>query len=864
MAKLAKKKKQSSANNIASEGKLNTSQKSSTQFAFLAGAISLAATLISLVVIYVGFIQQGNNSYQKSIANEQLQQYQSLTNSYMAQLSQQLSAIGSLPDVAEKAQQQDHAGLNELVNNLSKIIPGGIQLNYRIKGSSDLSNNGSLPLNFAARDLANKAEASQEVFPEFHQVQNRPVIFHAAAIRRGSQVLGSLVAAVEKGTLENALLKDKQAPKGQIKLVQSFRGIATEITNFGKATSDDPFTLSTANPLWKLEFRPGDEVSDNAPNSLLVLIVAALISIVGIIVATIVVQKQQSTAEQADTGTLLDYIEALLKRPNTPDAAYKLELFSNLAISLKDLLKSNISKAKPEESAQVTTEVAAESNEQSQDKEELADFDFTNPLFQHGTLDIEMIDEEQMDEKVSSDSAETEVPVSIFRAYDIRGVVGETLSIETAELIGKAIGSEALAANEQCVMVGADGRLSSPDISEQLIKGILSTGANVIDVGMVPTPLVYFATNILDDSNTGVMVTGSHNPPNYNGFKIVIGGKTLANEEIQNLYQRIVSNDFNSGQGQRQAIDIVESYIERVRDDIGIAKPLKVVVDCGNGVAGEIAPRLLEELGCEVTPLYCEVDGNFPNHHPDPGKPENLEDLITMVKETGADLGLAFDGDGDRVGVVTETGKVIYPDRLMMLFAKDVVSRNPGADVIFDVKCTRKLTSLISGYGGRPIMWKTGHSLIKAKMKETGALLAGEMSGHIFFKERWYGFDDGIYSAARLLEIISTDNRSVDAIFSAFPEGVSTPEINIEVTDESKFEIVKKLAEEGNFGKGTITDIDGVRVDFQSGWGLVRASNTTPMLVLRFEADTNELLKKIQSLFKKQLLAVAPEISIPF
>ncbi|WP_342455210.1 phosphomannomutase/phosphoglucomutase [Spartinivicinus poritis] len=864
MAKLAKKKKQSVANN-ASEGKSNISQKSSTKFAFLAGAISLAATLISLLVVYVGFIQQGNNSYQENIANEQLQQYQSLTNSYMAQLAQQLSAVGRLPELIEKAQQKDLAGLNELAHKLSKIIPGGIQLNYRVSGSSDLNDSGALPLNFAARDLANKAESGKDVFPEFHQLQQRPVIFHAAAIKRGNQVLGSIVAVIDKRALEAALLKDKQAPKGQIKLLQSFRGVATEITTLGQSAGGEMFTLKTNNPLWQLEFQPGQAIADSLPNSLLVLILASLISVLGIVGATFVVQKQQGVAEQTDTSTLLEYIEALLKRPSTPDAAFRLELFSNLAISLKNLLQSHIGKVKPEESVHTTTEETTVGTEQTQESEgTIADFDFTNPLFQHGTLDIEMIDEEQAEEVVNGNSDTVDVPASIFRAYDIRGVVGDTLSLETAELIGRAIGSEAKAANENCVMVGADGRLSSPEISEQLIKGILATGVDVINVGMVPTPLLYFATHIIDDSNTGVMVTGSHNPSNYNGFKIVIGGKTLANEEIQRLYQRIINNDFSSGQGQRQTIDIIESYIERVRDDIGIARPLKVVVDCGNGVAGEIAPRLLEELGCEVVALYCDVDGNFPNHHPDPGKPENLKDLIAMVKEIGADLGLAFDGDGDRVGVVTETGKVIYPDRLMMLFAKDVVSRNPGADVIFDVKCTRKLTSLISGYGGRPIMWKTGHSLIKAKMKETGALLAGEMSGHIFFKERWYGFDDGIYSAARLLEIISTDNRSLEAIFSSFPEGVSTPEINIEVTDDSKFEIVKKLAEEGNFGKGTITDIDGVRVDFQAGWGLVRASNTTPMLVLRFEADTQELLRKIQALFKKQLLSVAPQIDIPF
>ncbi|MCL6414298.1 phosphomannomutase/phosphoglucomutase [Aestuariirhabdus sp. Z084] len=459
-----------------------------------------------------------------------------------------------------------------------------------------------------------------------------------------------------------------------------------------------------------------------------------------------------------------------------------------------------------------------------------------------------------------------EVPASIFRAYDIRGVVGDTLQSSTVRLLGMALGSEALEQGESTLVVGFDGRLSSPEISDTLAAGIMETGCNVINIGMVPTPVLYYATHELD-ANSGVMVTGSHNPPDYNGFKIVINGTTLANESIQALYQRIVKGDFARGKGEHSQVDLRENYIERIRDDVAIAKPLKVVIDCGNGVAGDIAPRLFEELGCDVIPLFCDVDGNFPNHHPDPGKPANLKDLIERVKAEGADLGIAFDGDGDRVGVVTDQGKIIYPDRLLMMFAKDVVSRNPGADIIFDVKCTRRLTSLISGYGGRPVMWKTGHSLIKAKMKETGALLAGEMSGHIFFKERWYGFDDGLYSAARLLEILGVESRPAGELFASFPEGLSTPEINIDVTEENKFALVDKLVQlgrDGKFGKGSITDIDGLRVDYPVGWGLVRASNTTPVLVLRFEADSKGALDKLQALFKQQLLAVDSELNIPF
>jgi len=454
-------------------------------------------------------------------------------------------------------------------------------------------------------------------------------------------------------------------------------------------------------------------------------------------------------------------------------------------------------------------------------------------------------------------------PDTIFRAYDIRGVVPQTLTAETAYWIGRAIGSQSLAEGEPHVSIGRDGRLSGPELVERLIQGVADSGCHVSDVGLVPTPALYYAANVLA-GKSGVMLTGSHNPSNYNGFKIVIAGDTLANEQIQALHTRLKINDLTWGEGSIERVDILSRYADEIVKDIKLAKKLKVVVDCGNGAAGVIAPQLLEALGCEVIPLFCEVDGNFPNHHPDPGKPENLVDLIAKVKETNADLGLAFDGDGDRVGVVTNTGTMVFPDRLLMLFAQDVLERNPNAEIIFDVKCTRRLTPLIKEYGGRPLMWKTGHSLIKKKMKATGALLAGEMSGHIFFKERWFGFDDGIYSAARLLEILSKQQQTAEELFETFPNDISTPEINIDVTDESKFSIIEAL-HDAQWGEAAeLTSIDGVRVDYPQGWGLVRASNTTPVLVLRFEADTEAELQRIKDVFHAQLKRVAPDLQLPF
>ena len=399
-----------------------------------------------------------------------------------------------------------------------------------------------------------------------------------------------------------------------------------------------------------------------------------------------------------------------------------------------------------------------------------------------------------------------------------------------------------------------------------LIRGLRSTGINVIDLGAVTTPMLYYvaATRGAQGCHSGIQVTGSHNPKDYNGFKMVLAGRAIYGDDIQGLRQRIEAEDYVQGSGALSELNVLAEYTQRIIGDCKLARPMKIVVDSGNGIPGASAPGILRALGCGVIELFSEVDGDFPNHHPDPSKPENLRDLIQAVKEQGADLGLAFDGDGDRVGVVTNTGTIVYPDRLLMLFAQDVLSRNPGAEIIFDVKCTRRLTPLIEAYGGRALMWKTGHSLIKKKMKQTGALLAGEMSGHIFIKERWYGFDDGIYSAARLLEILSKADQDAESLFAAFPNDISTPEINIDVTDEGKFSIIDALQRDADWGAANLTTIDGVRVDYDHGWGLVRASNTTPVLVLRFEADSDAELQRIKDVFRAQLLRVAPELQLPF
>lgn len=454
-------------------------------------------------------------------------------------------------------------------------------------------------------------------------------------------------------------------------------------------------------------------------------------------------------------------------------------------------------------------------------------------------------------------------PKEIFKAYDIRGIVGKTLTPEIVEAIGQAIGSEAVEKQQRSICVGYDGRLSGPELAAALARGIMKSGIDVINLGLVATPMVYFAAYHLE-TGSGVMVTGSHNPPDYNGLKMVVAGETLSGDTIQRLRARIDHNDFVHGQGQESSFDIAPAYIERIASDIKLKRPLKLTVDCGNGVPGAFAGTLYRALGCEVEELFCEVDGNFLNHHPDPSVPENLTDLIANLIDGNSELGFAFDGDGDRLGVVTKDGSIIYPDRQLLLFAEDVLKRNAGATIIYDVKSTRNLAPWIKQRGGNPLMWKTGHSLVKAKMKETGAALAGEMSGHVFFKERWYGFDDGLYAGARLLEILSQfDNPS--EILNALPDSVSTPEQHINMKEGEPHALISQLQATAKFDDADdVLTIDGLRVEYADGFGLMRPSNTTPVIVLRFEADNVEALKRIQDSFREVILAAAPEAKLPF
>lgn len=456
------------------------------------------------------------------------------------------------------------------------------------------------------------------------------------------------------------------------------------------------------------------------------------------------------------------------------------------------------------------------------------------------------------------------VPANIFRAYDIRGIVNEELTPEILVLIGKAIGSLVKEQGEHQIALARDGRESGQYLLPSLCQGLISTGCDVIDLGMVPTPLLYYATNIFEQ-HSGVMLTGSHNPPAYNGVKTVIRGASLSEQALQDLYHRIRANRFQIGDGAVFSMEISDRYINHIAHHIKLKRPLKLVIDAGNGITSCLAPKLFRALGCEVHELYCEIDGSFPNHDPDPSQPENLRDLAKLVTDTQADLGLAFDGDGDRIGVVTNEGEIIYSDRLLIIFALDLLIKFPEATIIYDVKCTQHLETMIKKYNGKPIMWKTGHSLIKAKLAETKAKLAGEMSGHFFFNDRWYGFDDALYAGARLLEILANQNESAAALFSKIPNSVNTPELKIPINEAEKFDLVQQLIERADFRDAlNFSIIDGIRVQFNDGWGLLRPSNTTPYLILRFEAVNEMILKKIQTLFKTWLLSVKADLKLPF
>lgn len=891
------------------------------RFQVLAIISALLGILICAALLYLQVVQGANNKHNDASARQQAKAIAALIdsryNDMRATLAQQASSsvvVNAMGNRSEAAKAERVAAAARVASS----IPMALRVDLIPSGDAKVDLAASVPINFAALDLIRRAESAEFVGPEA-SANPRDVIYTAAPVTDADGVSGVLFVAYSANYLQSALAGfDQTLGLAQVEQVidKAPPAVVLEYGNGSAALVGVRQPLKA--PSWTLVFSGAETGSITSLLDLALPIAAVLaLALGGIWLAF----NKLNAAVKSDADALAEFGNKLLNGRIGASDHFQISYFQKLARALADALGEsggtpaarNASKAQNrgaakaaalqsddealdddllDDAADDETRAAAKASAKAAalltgDAEEssgddfldLGDDDFdmsadqsaTGSFLQTNLPDVEEdlgdsdsnadgnfgIGDTLGEEETSPSAPNIDFDAGIFRAYDIRGIVDTNLTPDVVYWIGRAFAAEALSKNQSRTAVGRDGRLSSPALSEQLIRGLLHGGMDVTDIGQVATPMLYFATHNLN-TGTGVMITGSHNPPEYNGLKMMIGGETLAEERITALHQRLVDNELPapSAEGELSAVVINTDYMDRILDDVAVAQSLKVVVDCGNGVAGGIAPLVLQELGCDVIPLYCEVDGTFPNHHPDPADPRNMMDLITVVKAESADLGIAFDGDGDRIGVVTNTGKIIWPDKLMMLFARDIVGRNPGADIIYDVKCSRHLNNLISEYGGRPIMWKTGHSHIKAKLKETGALLAGEFSGHVAFGERWYGFDDAIYTAARLLEIVGGGTETVADLFDEFPATQSTPEIQIETTESAKFQIIKKLASTGDFGDGTLTSIDGVRVDYANGWGLVRASNTSPKLTLRFEADTNEALDEVQDRFRTELAKV--------
>lgn len=802
-----------------------------------------------------------NQRHQAILVEQIADQYEAYFNNVLSQHRALMERLANSQDVIDRLARGNPAALAATEERIASQVPHGLAVHLFPVGEAETQPDATPPLGFAGLDMIRRTEQGQSLPLEAHQADGQPYLHAVAAVRdAGGDLVGTLSVSQSMDYLEQELA-GIDGSQGNVLVRQQFQnGPQQTLLTYGAKNSNDVITLRSDNPNWTLTFQPSDELTQSTVFSASSLWAAfGLILVAGLATIGFATQRLQS-ALRHDGNLFARHVQRLMAGQSSEPQAYSLAIFNTVA---KGLNRMRMGKS-PVRGSGVPSPGAAPSRPMPTaapavpEAEDVDDFDVT---MMEGDSDILGMDEPTA--VPPTPSYAPAVSPDIFRAYDIRGILGETLDAGVARQVGLAVGSEAYDRGDQTVIVGRDGRLSSPELAKALIAGLTESGRDVIDIGVVPTPLAYYATHTLGATSC-VMVTGSHNPGNYNGFKIVLGGNALTGDEIQDLRERIENERFLGGNGSVTTNEIVPHYINRVVEDVKVARPMKVVVDCGNGVAGGVVPKLIKSLGCHVLPLYCDIDGNFPNHHPDPGDPKNLQDLARTVVETRADIGIAFDGDGDRIGLVTNSGKIINADRLLMLLAKDMITRNPGATVIYDVKCSRRLHGLIVGYGGKPLMWKTGHSHIKRKMKESGALLAGEMSGHIFYKERWYGFDDALYTAARLLEIVSAKSDSLDALFGAFPEDMSTPELAIAAPEDRKFGIIERLQREARFEGGKITDIDGLRVDFPDGWGLVRASNTTPKLVCRFEADTDQALNRIQAEFRSQLRAVDSQLQIPF
>ena len=739
-----------------------------------------------------------------------------------------------------------------------RIIPIGEMGTATLKeGSRGLRNHIEV-------DLVRRASEGEKPQPEAYHLEGQWLASHAFLVThpRIEERKAVIIVTIDS-TLVVAELKALDTSLGRSVMQQTHinsTGVkkVVDVAAAGSASTND-FTRShpIADTPWKITFTPSDKLLDMLElDRLPVLAILALFILASLAsFAIVLVLLPRALSQQ---------VKKLISAASG-ESSLQLSIPELIPVA-RQLRRASLSTLR-KNSSPASFEAEGEASTEEPPPPDTAEL--TNPLFQSASILDE--EEEILDldldlaelGSLESDDDHDELPRQIFRAYDIRGIADTELSDDTVARIGGAIASIAHEAGEQTLIVACDGRSSSPRIKEALVRSLMQAGRDIIDIGLVPTPLLYFATQHLE-CRSGVMITGSHNPADHNGLKIVMNQQTIGAGGINQIRDRAIKGDFVTGEGRLVKEDITTAYIDEVVGDIAIAVPLKVVIDAGNGATSEIAPQLFDELACEVIPLYCTLDGRFPNRSPDTSDENNLKDLIDKVVAEKADFGVAFDGDGDRLAVVTSSGRLVRSDTLLMLFAQDVVSRNPGADVVFDVKCSKQLTQLITRYGGRPVLWKTGHGFMKEKMRETGALLGGEFSGHMFFGERWFGFDDGMYAAGRLAEILSSHGASLDECLAEFPATQSTPEIIIPVPEEDKFNIIKTIIDKADFSSGKVNTIDGIRVDYKEGWGLLRASNTSAALTARFEASNKEQLEGIKQVFRAQIGLAAAGLELPF
>ena len=807
-------------------------------------ALALAPALLFAAAFWLALLPWIASDFQEQQARNVAASKASQLDNSILQLSTQLDGMARLPAVRKALREQDDGLIAELGRDLSlsfadldrlALVPLG-ELGIASLGQYDQVARSNIE-----KDILRRAANREEMMADTYNVEGKQVLGIARPVSTGTQSIGAMLLTVEEDWLASQLFGAARNESTGISLLYQLGDSAPKdiVSNNRHPDGHAAISALESNPNFKVRVT----LPPTAAGQTAALATIGLLVVLGALVI-VAVSLQQRSQDQALGDDIILLRQRISGQKNETDNAFNHPEFEALADDLADISPAR------QQSTPKDPDLAVEEGD--------GDIgDWVNPQVA-GEIVVEDLDDDEADTLADAAPA---IPAHIFRAYDIRANADRDLNDALVEQIGQAIGSEARDSGCERLVLGRDARLSSDRLREALLAGILRSGCAVIDIDVVTTPVLYYAAHELD-TRAGVMITGSHHGAETNGFKIMLDGQILADQQITALAERIREQRYHTGDGLLTQQDPVDDYIDRITDDVVVAAPLKIVLDCANGAASEVAPILFAALGCETQPLYAELDGSFPNHAPDPSKAENLQALIDEVQATGADLGLAFDGDADRVAAVSASGKIVAADQLLMLFAQDVVTRNPGADIVYDIKCSRHLNQVIANHGGRPVMWKSGHSMVKQKMRETGALLGGEFTGHFCFLERWYGFDDGLYSGARLIELLTLEGKTLDEAVAELPVSENTPELFVDVGEGDKFELLGEILRNADFGDGKGTELDGIRVDYPAGWGLLRASNTENKLTLRFEANNSTELERIQGVFRQAIQNGAPELQV--